>query len=724
VVPIRMQDVFDTRCKEALKNHGLTATTTAVPLLGTRQLDPKSTEAYTSRLRSFVQFLLLHPQFDDSLLMFFPYLPKGSISVEDKAVEAFLISKFTPTGTPLVDFSNPPTKIVNAKGDQLLAMGGWNDPEICDGLRSALSHVHANAHDMAGEYRNKCNACEKVFLQQGHGGCKVHASTPRPCRTGNVTLSTLVRDTIAHIKAASGHKVNGACHLLPRDLRDIRDHCVSSNDPFKLCIFTMLLLSIDLFLRKMEFQSLNEENFNTNMFVLSGENIIEALNVKVKGKKKKKKKKGPGDKEPCWRYLYIWGDDQYPDLDLKRHLLAFLYIIQWKGGNLFPSKEELLNPPEDGIYKTLMDENDMYKEVAYLYVTVLRRQDKLSVHTGRKTSYLFGYIRGGTWFDLMMAADHDAVHVAQRYAKDASSIMQVNAVLQDEKQALGVWKSPHCAGDETAVRSTRPGAEFQKPLARLVVDFMHFQIGIDPCDDQRYTPKYICEKILLWRKPGNPYNALRDSLRDLSRDRTNEVMTSVIQINRQSIEKAKSEMQMQVKQLADARISILVARLRNQLSMKGMEESEIAEFGLDDFLTNQRNAPLDLTPSAEEIRSKRAAETEVSVPKKKEQRQGEKTIDGRKNFSQWPADKKLDFMDKHADPDTGAYCNSDRQWLIRINPIAACFRNCCKCDIDHFLSLHGVNKKNGGKNFSVQDLTKTGEKLKGCAVCFTALNSM
>jgi hypothetical protein len=53
----------------------------------------------------------------------------------------------------------------------------------------------------------------------------------------------------------------------------------------------LLLLAIDLFLHKMEFSSLTLENFNTNMFVMKDEYLIEALNIKVKGKRKRKRKR-------------------------------------------------------------------------------------------------------------------------------------------------------------------------------------------------------------------------------------------------------------------------------------------------------------------------------------------------------------------------------------------------------------------------------------------------
>ena len=46
-----------------------------------------------SKLRSFVKFLLDFPttEFDDSLIMFYPYTPKGTVTVEDRAVHYFLL---------------------------------------------------------------------------------------------------------------------------------------------------------------------------------------------------------------------------------------------------------------------------------------------------------------------------------------------------------------------------------------------------------------------------------------------------------------------------------------------------------------------------------------------------------------------------------------------------------------------------------------------------------
>jgi hypothetical protein len=47
-----------------------------------------------------------------------------------------------------------------------------------------------------------------------------------------------------------------------------------------------------------------------------------------------------------------------------RHLMAYIYMIGWKGGFLFPSAKELAIPPTDGVYKTCISADELRTEVA------------------------------------------------------------------------------------------------------------------------------------------------------------------------------------------------------------------------------------------------------------------------------------------------------------------------------------------------------------------------
>ena len=56
---------------------------------------------YLAKLRAFVKFLLANPPFDDSLVVFYPYTPRGDVVhvCHELAVCVFMQSKYTPKDT-------------------------------------------------------------------------------------------------------------------------------------------------------------------------------------------------------------------------------------------------------------------------------------------------------------------------------------------------------------------------------------------------------------------------------------------------------------------------------------------------------------------------------------------------------------------------------------------------------------------------------------------------
>jgi hypothetical protein len=93
-----------------------------------------------------------------------------------------------------------------------------------------------------------------------------------------------VKNTVKLIHFRSTHKVNGSSHLLPSQVRQLGAHCVSGNNLCDFSIFVLFLVAINLFLRKLEFSSLDEANLHQNMFVMTGEYIVRALHLSVLGK--------------------------------------------------------------------------------------------------------------------------------------------------------------------------------------------------------------------------------------------------------------------------------------------------------------------------------------------------------------------------------------------------------------------------------------------------------
>ena len=182
--------------------------------------------------------------------------------------------------------------VKDREGQDMTCKGGWKDPKNASPFSTALSTVHVNAHGRTGDYKDCCEGCSVAFRTGNTGGCEFHNGDPRTTRSGNVCRSTLVKNTIEHIVKNSDHQIVGAKHLLPSQVRQIRDHCIGSNDKGKFEIFSLLLMSISLFLRKMEYTSLEAANFNMEMFVMKDSYCIEALNLKVRGKSKRTKERG------------------------------------------------------------------------------------------------------------------------------------------------------------------------------------------------------------------------------------------------------------------------------------------------------------------------------------------------------------------------------------------------------------------------------------------------
>lgn len=101
---LKREQLFKTRCEAQLEKMNVRATTEAIPILGTSVLCPKTVHGqYIPKLRAFVGFLLDNPQFDDSLIIFYPYTPKGIVTCQDVAVSLFLLSKTGRKGSPLKD---------------------------------------------------------------------------------------------------------------------------------------------------------------------------------------------------------------------------------------------------------------------------------------------------------------------------------------------------------------------------------------------------------------------------------------------------------------------------------------------------------------------------------------------------------------------------------------------------------------------------------------------
>ena len=429
------------------------------------------------------------------------------------------------------------------------------------------------------------------------------------------------------------------------------------------------------------------------------------------------------------RFRYLWSNDDCPDLDPVRALLAYLYIIGWKGGNLFPSFDELRNPPPDGVYLTKLSDADMYTTLNKIYKHVLNRVERLGSHTGRKTAYLFACMQGCTdMVSLMDAADHSCVTVALKYMRDAQAIAAVNRCYNDPNQHVGTWRNPYSAGGENAVIAPAIGAAHHRPLGELAVGFIEQRVGISPAHPHHRQPKYVFERVMAWQKSRpNASRQLVDELRLISVDRSQVIMSCVRQMVLMEADRATKDA------LAEAERAKAVWQheaerakaVWQQAFAELVQSNLISEGGIDANVISvvsqafqnalQANipspGPLYALPTLVRGRSDAPDDADAAPASKKAKcRKGDKELPVATNFGRWTAADKLVWIDEHADYNSGDYIESSRHKLNRINKVAKCFRGCCQRDHAVFLAKHG--KKNGK---GVVDFVIT--KLKPCGTC-------
>jgi hypothetical protein len=94
---------FNNRCVAALAKMNLTPLASPITYLfgsATFELQGKS---YKGKLRAFVNFMLDNPHYDESLVPFYSFTPKGIVTFDEKAISHFLLYMVTPHGKPVLD---------------------------------------------------------------------------------------------------------------------------------------------------------------------------------------------------------------------------------------------------------------------------------------------------------------------------------------------------------------------------------------------------------------------------------------------------------------------------------------------------------------------------------------------------------------------------------------------------------------------------------------------
>jgi hypothetical protein len=228
------------------------------------------------------------------------------------------------------------------------------------------------------------------------------------------------------------YKSKESSAITPREMLLLRSHLMAKNDGFHFMIYTLCLLLTRLFMRNDDAESFHFSCFEEKYFIVCHKcsfNEVSLLTCVVKINNDRVKSigvwvQGKCDKEEVMLLLHT--DDDVPELDGVRHLLAHIGTSGLTSGCLFPGKSwwkkktpENQKPISYKEFKTILQD---------ICARVLKRPGPFGCHTFRRTAYLFATWYGADILQKMQAARHKSFDNAERYEKDSLTTI---AILKD-----------------------------------------------------------------------------------------------------------------------------------------------------------------------------------------------------------------------------------------------------------------------------------------------------
>ena len=137
-----------------------------------------------------------------------------------------------------------PLTIPGSNGSPLLAVGDWQGSSTLGIFRSALSKLHEHFDLCRDSYIHDCPSCRNP-----KEGCNLH-TVSRFWRKGNVIRSPKFKThlSLQEHYVEEKYESKSTMAFQPFELRLIRDHLVTSCEPEKLMLWTLMMTGIRLFL--------------------------------------------------------------------------------------------------------------------------------------------------------------------------------------------------------------------------------------------------------------------------------------------------------------------------------------------------------------------------------------------------------------------------------------------------------------------------------------------
>ncbi len=412
-------------------------------------IKPTTKRNYEELMRQLWRFCAIKGDYESMLIMIshtptLPAMTTGGVANSDnvpamkvETIEEFIRFKRKNGAIELKRYDE--TDVVkDIFGVVITTEGNWNNPNQVDIFGAAMTALHC-AQKRTGVYVDVCeNCCSKTCQSTAHSGY------PRVFRHGNPATDTIFKNTMKQLKKDDAdYREEGVAQLLPCDVRDLRNNLLSCQSIGNLQTWTIIIVSTLLFLRHDEFHNVTVEAFDSSLFCIRPDRLV-SLAVRIKGK--------------CDNHMYtfrIHADNENPDLCPVRALAVYSYLIGIKGGFLFPSEKELLDPPDDGIYKTTIAYTTFMAHLKTLCTSVLRPRPgimQVGCHTFRKTGYCLAIFGAATADDpaLMRSARHKSPTKAATYIRDACSNYAIHLESPNPENVVSKWKSTIVQSSGTA----------------------------------------------------------------------------------------------------------------------------------------------------------------------------------------------------------------------------------------------------------------------------------
>ena len=297
--------------------------------------------------------------------------------------------------------------------------------------------------------------------------------------------------------------------LLPCHVRQLREHLLSSNSIIDLQTYVIIMVSICLILQFDDFENIELSHFDPRLFIFDERGNIHSLCFRIFGR------------SSGWTHMTLWIDEECPEFCPVSILLSYIHCSGIKSGFLFPSEEELLNPPDNGDFVTQLKSNIAMTRMNKIAKQVAGLDNfQFQKCTFRRTGYLFGRWGGGAIEMLASTARHISRNTAQLYVKDADVHHEL-CLLHNNSNHLNkvcTFRPNSLKATGNAIYLNLPSMKFKADLPEAAERYITNQLQIPKSHSSYRSPLYLCTLALRYVRPQTANERLETFLKKVPED--------------------------------------------------------------------------------------------------------------------------------------------------------------------------------------------------------------